>query len=334
MRDLKNKLTSSKNSKNIQSRRGKSFGYQVLGFGSGETPITLTGDFDYLLIAGGSAGGTAACGTSAGGGGAGGYLESFCTPGTPAFSVYGDISVIIGAGGSAAIPVGSNNTGGVNSTIVDGLGTTITGIGGGLGAGRDIGPTTPIAGQSGGSGGGGIGGRRSPAPTINAGASLCSQGNAGGSGSYNCAGAPSGGRGAGGGGGAGSVGNAASQGGPGGNGKASSITNSPVTRAGGGGGGNYAIAGGGTGGPGGGGTGGDGSPGQGCNGTVNLGGGGGGGGSGGDSCTNSGTGGSGVAYLRYPTSITGTISPGTNTIACAPCSTKVATFTVSGSLTF
>ena len=35
MRDLKNKLTSSKNSKNIQNRRGKSFGYQVLGFGAG-----------------------------------------------------------------------------------------------------------------------------------------------------------------------------------------------------------------------------------------------------------------------------------------------------------
>ena len=35
MRDLKNKLTSSKNTKNIQSRKGKSFGYQVLGFGAG-----------------------------------------------------------------------------------------------------------------------------------------------------------------------------------------------------------------------------------------------------------------------------------------------------------
>ena len=34
MRDIKNKLTSSKSTKNIQSRRGKNFGYQVLGFGS------------------------------------------------------------------------------------------------------------------------------------------------------------------------------------------------------------------------------------------------------------------------------------------------------------
>ena len=35
MRDLKNKLTSSKNTKNIKNRKGKSFGYQVLGFGAG-----------------------------------------------------------------------------------------------------------------------------------------------------------------------------------------------------------------------------------------------------------------------------------------------------------
>ena len=35
MRNLKNKLISSKNTKNIQSRKTKSFGYQVLGFGSG-----------------------------------------------------------------------------------------------------------------------------------------------------------------------------------------------------------------------------------------------------------------------------------------------------------
>ena len=46
MRDLKNKLTSSKNTKNIQTRKGKSFGYQVLGFGaggSGATFLTATG---------------------------------------------------------------------------------------------------------------------------------------------------------------------------------------------------------------------------------------------------------------------------------------------------
>ena len=35
MRDLKNKLTTGKNTKNIQGRKGKMFGYQVLGFGAG-----------------------------------------------------------------------------------------------------------------------------------------------------------------------------------------------------------------------------------------------------------------------------------------------------------
>ena len=46
MRDLKNKLTSSKNTKNIQKRKGKSFGYQVLGFGAGGSVaafVTATG---------------------------------------------------------------------------------------------------------------------------------------------------------------------------------------------------------------------------------------------------------------------------------------------------
>ena len=39
MRDIKNKLTSSKNTKNIQTRKGKSFGYQVLGFGAGGSAL-------------------------------------------------------------------------------------------------------------------------------------------------------------------------------------------------------------------------------------------------------------------------------------------------------
>ena len=41
MRDIKNKLTSSKNTKNIQTRKGKSFGYQVLGFGAGGSAATF-----------------------------------------------------------------------------------------------------------------------------------------------------------------------------------------------------------------------------------------------------------------------------------------------------
>ena len=109
MRDLKNKLTSGKNTKNIQARKGKSFGYQVLGFGAGGgrtiTPfiiatggsISTSGDFkthiftgnatfcvsnegnacgsnavDYLVVAGGAAGSGRGNGGGVGGGGAGG----------------------------------------------------------------------------------------------------------------------------------------------------------------------------------------------------------------------------------------------------------------------
>ena len=72
MRDLKNNLiTSGKGSKNTQSRKGKSFGYQILGFGSGVSggvPVSV----DYMVVAGGGGGGYAA----SGGGGAGGYRAS------------------------------------------------------------------------------------------------------------------------------------------------------------------------------------------------------------------------------------------------------------------
>ena len=114
MRDIKNKLTSGKNTSNIQTRKGKSFGYQVLGFGAGggaaaafvaATGGTITtvdtnfkvhtftgpGTFcvscagneagnnkvDYLVIAGGAGGGIGfGSGYCGGGGGAGGYRES------------------------------------------------------------------------------------------------------------------------------------------------------------------------------------------------------------------------------------------------------------------
>ena len=71
MRELKNKLTSGKNSNNIKSTKGKMFGYQVLGFGGGLTagPVNV----DFLVIAGGGGGGAG----RGGGGGAGGYRTSF-----------------------------------------------------------------------------------------------------------------------------------------------------------------------------------------------------------------------------------------------------------------
>ena len=59
-----------KNSKNKKSRKGKMFGYQVLGFGSGGGATSAT--VDYLIIAGGGGGG----GGIGGGGGAGGFRTS------------------------------------------------------------------------------------------------------------------------------------------------------------------------------------------------------------------------------------------------------------------
>ena len=41
MRDLKNKLTSSKSTKTTNNRKGKSFGYQVLGFGAGDSKTVI-----------------------------------------------------------------------------------------------------------------------------------------------------------------------------------------------------------------------------------------------------------------------------------------------------
>ena len=78
MRELKNKLTSGKNTKNIQRRKAKSFGYQVLGFGAGGGggPVCITYDF---FVVGGGGGGVSGYG---GGGGGGGVHFSYGAPGT------------------------------------------------------------------------------------------------------------------------------------------------------------------------------------------------------------------------------------------------------------
>ena len=55
MRDISTKLTSSKNLEKKNNRRAKSFGYQVLGFGSGGGAPPYSADF--LVIAGGGCGG-------------------------------------------------------------------------------------------------------------------------------------------------------------------------------------------------------------------------------------------------------------------------------------
>ena len=72
MRDLKNKLISNKNTKNIKPRRGKMFGYQTLGFGAGALPKEPY-SADFLVIAGGGGAGY----SRSGGGGAGGYRNSY-----------------------------------------------------------------------------------------------------------------------------------------------------------------------------------------------------------------------------------------------------------------
>jgi hypothetical protein len=91
---------------------------------------------------------------------------------------------------------------------------------------------------------------------------------------------------------------------------------------------------GGAGGPGGGGTGGKTNSIAATAGTVNTGGG--GGGQGGAPSNVGGAGGSGIVIVRAPGNATFNVSPGTNTVTTLPAPAggcKVATFTVSGTLT-
>jgi hypothetical protein len=182
---------------------------------------------DYLVVAGGGASGQ----DQAGAGGAGGYRESYnpCTSGTYSASPLAtptslpvsvqSYPVTVGAGGAGA-PYPSPVVNGSDSVF-----STITSTGGG-GGGTVQGPAN---GSTGGSGGGGSE-RNSGSPNAgsagNTPPTSPPQGNSGGAGlnaNYN-----------GGGGGAGEAGNT-DGGGYGGDGVASSITGSPVFRAGGGG---------------------------------------------------------------------------------------------------
>jgi len=106
MRDLKNKLIASgKGFTNIQSRRTKSFGYQVLGFGAGG------GGAKFIVATGGSP----ACGATSGD-----YkIHTFTGPGTFCVSCAGE-------------EAGSNS---VSYAVVAGGGGGGTHIGGGAGAG-------------------------------------------------------------------------------------------------------------------------------------------------------------------------------------------------------
>ena len=227
MRDIKNKLTSSKNSKNIQTRKGKSFGYQVLGFGA-DNDVFEPGTAQYLVIAGGGGGG----GARGGGGGAGGFRTASC------LAVEGGVyAITVGAGGTASrytAPYPAPRVQGTRGS--DSIFSAITSSGGGNAAdeafaGTPYGSPDPLF--NGGSGGGGDAAMQTLKARIVAGDP--SQGNSGG------AGGPSSSPGysAGGGGGAGAVGTGGAAGAGGAGGAGGQIfTGSAVTYAGGGGGGN------------------------------------------------------------------------------------------------
>ena len=319
MRDIKNKLTSSKNSNNIQNRRGKSFGYQVLGFGAGGA---AAGPYiaDFVIIAGGGGGGGCGAHGNGGGAGGGGMLMSHCyacaaglefNPGTP-------YAVTVGAGGTNA-----NNkcmTRGSVSSVVYNCGTrTATGGGAGMHA---TSPANPGQGP-GGAGGNKFLGNTPAVPAANGGP----QGGDGSPGSV------------GGGGGGGKDGaNSPPQtpGGIGGAGTVTCITGSPLQFAGGGGGGTY----GGSAGPGGAGGGSPAGVSGGNCASANTGGGGGGfnptGAPGNQPPVGKGgNGGSGKVYLRFPGAADISATPGTNTISTLPAPAggcKLATFTVTGAV--
>ena len=166
MRELKNKLTTGKNTKNIQRRKGKSFGYQVLGFGSGGSVKLNDVGIDILLVAGGGGGGT--CATGAGGGG--GVVLIPAPNGTNLLNLSVENTIVIGGGGAGGVvspPPGNGDTG-VDTTIDSTAGQIIAkgggrnfnpgGSGGGPGRGTQNAPCNAIQGcQAGVSGSFGFG---------------------------------------------------------------------------------------------------------------------------------------------------------------------------------
>ena len=256
----------------------------------------------YVVVGGGGGGAGTANNDTGGGGGAGGFRETktpitpytasplcgYSTPGNRITVAIDSYPIAVGGGGNPG--PAANNTSGQGTKGSNSSFSTITSAGGGLGIGQGV-PSCVTADANGGSGGGrgGGGGYDKAAGSGNTPPVTPSQGFPGGKNVAAPGGPPDGASGGGGGASAAGV-NGASPGagpgsGPGGAGVASSITGSPVTRAGGGGGGI-----GGSGGAGGGGDGG----GSGTAGTVNTGGGG-----GGASPGTGGGGGSGVVIIRY-----------------------------------
>ena len=291
-------------------------------------PCSGTGSnkVDYLVVAGAGGGG----GSGGGGGGAGGmrvYMPGTTPMNAPACEGARTVTatpyaITVGAGGVAAVGV-SGASG--NPSIFSCITSTAGGRGGWYEAG---------CASAGGSGGGGA----TPGPGASPGAGNTPptdppQGYPGGTGVCT---SPSTQTDRGGGGGGASVaGKPSAPGncGAGGAGVANNISGSCVTYSGGGGGGAFDPPGCNVGGAGGGGRGGySGSPPvkNAVAGTVNTGG---GGGSGGQAGGTGAIGGSGIVYVRMPDSATLAVAPGSNAVAPAPGSTKLATFTVTGTLT-
>ncbi len=249
----------------------------------------------HVVLAGGGGGGV----DRGGGGGAGGFRE-VKNPATPYTASPLDgypgapnrvtvtaqaYPITVGAGGAIGVPMsGSGGPGGNGANSVF---STITSTGGGGGKTSN----SPVGAGNGGSGGGGAGSGSTTAGTGNTPPVSPPQGNKGGDsadGSPFASGAGGGGAGA-----AAANANLPSGNSPdGGPGVATSITGSPVTRAGGGGSTGKNPTATGAGGPGGGGSASTGS--NGTAGTANTGGG------GGSSCTAlGGAGGSGIVIIRY-----------------------------------
>ena len=283
--------------------------------------VATENDVSYIVVAGGGGGGT----MGGGGGGAGGFREfkgpddsytaSPLNGSTPITVTAQGYPITVGGGGAPS--AGSNpNVGSTGANGNPSVFSTITSTAGGGGGSRTGSGSTPdYAGNAGGSGGGA---GRDSGPPDKGGAGNTppvspAQGFKGGYSTSCGASAGGGGGGASAAGGNGGPNDSAGPGstgpaGVGGAGVATSITGSPVTRAGGGGGGsnnaNTPLRG--IGGSGGGGAGGmDGTDGGACtnavDGTDNTGGGGGGGSQKEDASPSSrgGSGGSGVVIIRY-----------------------------------
>jgi len=298
-------------------------------------PLNATPTVQYLVVAGGGAGGSNAKGWSIQGpGGAGGFRTS--VPGaTSGGNSSAEALYTISAGVPITVTVGAggvNGTNGGNSQF-----GTIISLGGGAGAIPASGSNYPSGSTAndGGSGGGGGGGATATYLPTTSGAGTAGQGFAGGT-KINGVGGP--GWGGAGGGGAGAVGgdNSSTSSGNGGAGLASSITGTSTYYAGGGGAAADATtstSSGGTGGIGGGGIGARTNR-YATDGDTNTGGGGGGGQQSSGTTSISGSGGSGIVVVRYAdTYDAATSTTGSPTITVAG-GYRIYKFTSSGSITF